>query len=91
MSLSLRFVGHFDFEGRRLVCLCVCVCYDVYGYDDHRNKLINSLILSNDSSKPTELTKGEQKLYLIYIPDYLQYIFELFVPYKISDYLPFIS
>ena len=43
--------------------------YDVYGYDDHRNKLINSLILSNDSSKPTELTKGEQKLYLIYIDD----------------------
>ena len=42
--------------------------YDVYGYDDHRNKLINNLILNNNS-KPIELTKGEQKLYLIYIDD----------------------
>jgi nucleoside-diphosphate-sugar epimerase len=42
--------------------------YDVYGYDDHRNKLLNCLIKQNEN-QVFNLTSGEQKLYLVFIDD----------------------
>lgn len=42
--------------------------YDVYGYDDHRkHKILNSLIAQTDNF--INLTKGEQKLYMVFIDD----------------------
>ena len=43
--------------------------HDVYGYDDHRGKLLNTLIKNGDSEKVFNLTKGEQKLYMVFIDD----------------------
>ena len=43
--------------------------HDVYGYDDHRGKLFNTLIKNKDSEKVFDLTKGEQKLYMVFIDD----------------------
>ena len=42
--------------------------YDVYGYDDHRNKLLNTL-LTKQNNNSINLTKGEQKLYMVFIDD----------------------
>ena len=43
--------------------------YDVYGYDDHRGKLLNVLIKQQDPDKVFDLTAGEQKLYMVFIDD----------------------
>ncbi len=42
--------------------------FDVYGYDDHRNKLLNTLLKQGDSGV-IDLTHGEQKLYMVFIDD----------------------
>lgn len=42
--------------------------YDVYGYDDHRNKLLNNLLIKKSDS-PVNLTGAEQKLYMVFIDD----------------------
>ncbi len=42
--------------------------YDVYGYDDHRKKLLNTL-LTKQNNNSINLTKGEQKLYMVFIDD----------------------
>jgi len=43
--------------------------YDVYGYNDHRNKLLNYLFTKSSNKKTTKLTAGEQKLYMVFIDD----------------------
>jgi nucleoside-diphosphate-sugar epimerase len=43
--------------------------YDVYGYDDHRNKLLNLLIKNRDAEKSFDLSPGEQKLQMTFIDD----------------------
>lgn len=42
--------------------------YDVYGYDDHRKKLLNTL-LTRSTEDSIDLTAGEQKLYMVFIDD----------------------
>jgi len=42
--------------------------YDVYGYDDHRKKLLNTL-LTRSIEDSIDLTAGEQKLYMVFIDD----------------------
>lgn len=42
--------------------------YDVYGYDDHRKKLLNTLI-NRSTEDSIDLTAGEQKLYMVFIED----------------------
>jgi nucleoside-diphosphate-sugar epimerase len=42
--------------------------YDVYGYDDHRKKLLNTL-LTTSTTDSIDLTEGEQKLYMVFIDD----------------------
>jgi CDP-3, 6-dideoxy-D-glycero-L-glycero-4-hexulose-4-reductase len=43
--------------------------YDVYGYQDHRNKLLNTLIKEKDRGRTFDLSPGEQKLYMVFIDD----------------------
>ena len=43
--------------------------YDVYGYDDHRNKLLNLLIKNRHAEKSFDLSPGEQKLQMTFIDD----------------------
>lgn len=45
--------------------------YDVYGYDEHRNKLLNHL-LTAPPEQPIALTPGEQKLYMVFIDDVIR-------------------
>ena len=42
---------------------------DVYGYDDHRNKLVSNLINDEVCLDHYDLTKGDQKIYFVYIDD----------------------
>ncbi len=43
--------------------------YDVYGYEDHRDKLLNILIKQKNDDHIFNLTKGEQKLCMVFIDD----------------------
>lgn len=43
--------------------------YDVYGYDDHRSKLLNFLLRNRNSGQTFDLSEGNQKLYMVFIDD----------------------
>lgn len=45
--------------------------YDVYGHNDHRDKLISNLLRDKNCESKYELTDGKQKIYLVYIDDVL--------------------
>jgi CDP-paratose synthetase len=51
--------------------------HDVYGYDDHRGKLLNTLIKNRNSDKILNLTKGEQKLHMVFIDDVIDAYIEV--------------